>query len=215
MLFIAGDREAGMTNTLRIYGDSISGNCDKVRFTANYLAIPYEWVETSAVKGETRGPEFLSINPWGEVPALVLPDGKSLWQSNAIIQYLADGSRLLPSDAYLRARVNAWLFWEQYSHEPYIAVIRAQLLFRGYTAETLEPWRVERGNKALDFMERHLRDRDWLVGHAMTVADISLLAYTRFAHEGNFDLATRPKIGAWIARTEQALRISPVERHPS
>lgn len=197
-----------MTDAIKIYGDSISGNCDKVRFTADYLAIPYEWIETSALKGETREAEFLSINPWGEVPAAVLPDGKSLWQSNAIIQYLAEGSRLLPTDRYLRARVNAWLFWEQYSHEPYVAVIRAQLMFRGYTVETLEPWRVERGNRALDFMDRHLRDREWFVGHAFTLADISLLAYTRFAHEGNFDLGPRANLRAWIERGEQELGLS-------
>ena len=199
-----------MTGKMKIYGDSVSGNCDKVRFTADHLKIPYDWIETSSVSGrrQTDKPEFLAINPFGEVPAIVLADGRRLWQSNAIIQYLAEGTPLLPADPYVRAEVNAWLFWEQYSHEPYVAVCRAQLLFRGFTVETLEPWRVERGNKALDFMEARLSDRDWLVGGGLTVADISLIAYTRLAHEGNFDLAPRPNLQTWVARTEQELGIT-------
>ncbi len=193
---------------LKIYGQSDSGNCHKVKLTADRLGIPNEWIETNNMIGETQSPEFLAINPFAEVPAVVLPDGRPLSQSNAIIQYLADGTPLLPADPYLRARVNAWLFWEQYSHEPYIAVCRAQLAFRGYTVEMLEPSRVERGNRALDFMEARLEARNWLEGDGITVADIALVAYTRLAHEGNFDLAHRPNVRAWIARAERELGIT-------
>ena len=198
-----------MAGLLKIYGQSASGNCHKVKFTADRLGIPNQWIETNNMAGEARAPDFLAINAFAEVPAVVLPDGKPLWQSNAIIQYLAEGTALLPDDSYTRAQVNAWLFWEQYSHEPYIAVCRAQLLFRGFTPERLEPWRVERGNRALDFMDTHLQERNWFVGGNLTVADISLFAYTRLAHEGNFDLSGRPHLRAWLARTASELNVSP------
>ena len=198
-----------MAGRLKIYGNSRSGNCDKVRLTASRLRIPHEWIETDNFVGDTRTPEFLAINAFAEVPAVVLPDGRPLWQSNAIIQYLAEGTELLPEDRYDRAQVSAWQFWEQYSHEPYIAVCRAQLLFRGFTPETLEPWRVERGNRALDFMEAHLATRDWFVSNRLTVADISLFAYTRLAHEGNFNLTPRPRVKDWVARSAKELGVSP------
>ena len=198
-----------MAGLLKIYGQSDSGNCHKVKFTVDRLGIPSEWIETNNMAGEARTPEFLTINAFAEVPAVVLPDGRRLWQSNAITQYLAEGTELLPENTYARAQVSAWQFWEQYSHEPYIAVCRAQLLFRGFTPDRLEPWRVERGNRALDFMEAHLAARDWFVGEHLTVADISLFAYTRLAHEGNFDLAPRSRVQDWIARTAQELGVSP------
>ena len=210
VLCTAATAEGTMAGLLKIYGQSDSGNCHKVKFTADRLGIPNEWIETNNMVGEARTPEFLAINAFAEVPAVVLPDGRPLWQSNAIVQYLAEGSELLPDDAYSRAQVSAWQFWEQYSHEPYIAVCRAQLLFRGFTPATLESWRVERGNRALEFMEAHLAKRDWFVGERLTVADISLFAYTRLAHEGNFNLALRPRVRNWVARTARELGVSPV-----
>ena len=190
---------------MKIYGDMVSGNCLKAKFTADYLDIHYEWVAVDILAGESRTADYLAINPAGQVPALVLDDGRALAQSNAIIQYLAEGSFLLPSDPYRRGRVNEMLFWEQYSHEPYIAVCRFAMKYLGKPADEREDWRVERGEAALDYMDGLLANRRWLAAGRFTVADISLLAYTRLAHEGGFDLAPRGNIGGWISRCEGEL----------
>jgi len=193
---------------LKIYGNARSGNCLKVKWTAEWLGLPYTWHEIDTVKGETREAAYLARFPLGQVPAVAFDDGRCLAQSNAIIRYLARGSTLLPVDDYLAAKADEWLFWEQYSHEPYIAVCRFHMVYKGQPSETREPWRVERGEVALDVMERHLADRDWLVGGSMTVADIALLAYSRVAHEGGFDLGHRPALRAWIARGETQLNLT-------
>lgn len=195
---------------LKIYGDVVSGNCLKVKYTADFLALPYEWIPLDIMKGETRTDSFLAINPMGQVPVVVLNDGRALAQSNAIIQFLAEGSPLNPADTYLRAKVNEWLFWEQYSHEPYIAVCRFHMRYSGKPMETREAWRVARSETALDLLDQVLKRTQWLVGNSLTIADISLLAYTRLAAEGGFDLATRPSLRAWIARCEEALSLDPV-----
>lgn len=195
---------------LKIYGDVVSGNCLKVKYTADFLALPYEWIPLDIMKGETRTDSFLAINPMGQVPVVVLNDGRALAQSNAIIQFLAEGSPLYPADTYLRAKVNEWLFWEQYSHEPYIAVCRFHMRYSGKPMETREAWRVARSETALDLLDQVLKRTQWLVGNSLTIADISLLAYTRLAAEGGFDLATRPSLRAWIARCEEALSLDPV-----
>lgn len=192
---------------MKIYGDSISGNCLKVKFTADYLGLSYEWEETDILAGESRTPDYLALNPAGQVPLLILDDGRALGQSNAIIEYLARDSELLPTDAFERAKVHEWLYWEQYSHEPYIAVCRFAMVYQHKPAEAREAWRVERGESALDLLEQRLTGRDWLVGRNMSIADIALLAYTRLAHEGGFDLTRRPQVRAWIARAENALGI--------
>jgi len=192
---------------MKIYGDAISGNCLKVKWTADALGLPYTWVPIDIMKGETRVPAYLEKFPQGQVPAVELADGRTLAQSNAIIRYLALGSRLLPEDAYAQAKVDEWLFWEQYSHEPYVAVCRFHMKYLGKSKAEREAWRVERGEKALDHVEQELRGRDYLVGPAATVADIAVLAYTRLAHEGGFDLAERPGIRKWIARCEASLAI--------
>ena len=114
---------------MRIYGDINSGNCLKVKYTADYLGLDYEWIAVDITQGESRTPDFLKINPQGQVPAIQLEDGRCIAQSNAIIRYLAQGTALLPEDAYLQAKVDEWLFWEQYSHEPYIAVCRFHMLY--------------------------------------------------------------------------------------
>jgi glutathione S-transferase len=189
-----------------IHGDLASGNCLKVKYTADHLRLPYRWVSVDITKGESRTPEFLARNPQGQVPTVELADGRVLAQSNAIIRYLARGSALLPDDdAFAQAKIDELLFWEQYSHEPYIAVCRFHMRYLGRPKETRDQARVERGEAALDLMEKLLAGRDWLVGPAMTVADIALVAYTRLAHEGGFDLALRAAVRAWIARCEQAL----------
>jgi glutathione S-transferase len=193
---------------MRIYGDSISGNCLKVRWTADHLRIPYEWIETDVVKAETRTPAFLAINPAGQVPTVVLADGRPLAQSNAIILHLAEGSDLIPVDAYARAKMLEWLFWEQYSHEPYVAVARFQVRFAGKPVSDLEPRLVERGKAALKRMDQALAGAAFLVGDRLSLADVALVAYTREAGDGGFRLADYPHVQAWIGRVEQALAIA-------
>jgi glutathione S-transferase len=193
---------------MKIYGDLISGNCLKVKYTADFLDIPYSWEARDITKGESRTQEYLALNPASQVPAIELEDGRILTQSNAIITYLAENSALLPGDAFARAQVNAWLFWEQYSHEPYIAVCRFAMLYLGKPKQAREDWRVERGESALDLLEQSLAGTDWLAATRFTIADISLLAYTRVADEGGFDLASRPNLGRWITRCEALLGLA-------
>lgn len=193
---------------MRIYGDSISGNCLKVKWVADYLGRSYEWIETNILVGESRTPEYLAMNPAGQVPAVILGDGRPLAQSNAIILYLAEGSALIPQDAYDRARMLEWMFWEQYSHEPYVAVARFQVRYLGKPVADLEPRLVERANAALQRLEDGLAASSFLVGEAVTLADVALVAYTRLAHEGGFDLARYPRVQAWVRRVEQALSIA-------
>ncbi|MFC3069529.1 glutathione S-transferase family protein [Phenylobacterium soli] len=195
---------------MRIFGDSISGNCLKVKWTADHLRLPYEWIETDVLKAETRTAAFLALNPAGQVPAVVFDDGRPLAQSNAIILHLAEGSDLIPKDAYDRARMFEWLFWEQYSHEPYVAVARFQVRYLGKSPDELEPRIVERGKAALKRLDEALADADFLVAGRLTLADISLVAYTRMAGEGGFRLADYPKVQAWIGRVEKALGLPPV-----
>jgi glutathione S-transferase len=193
---------------MRIYGDSISGNCLKVKWTADHLGLAYEWIETDILKGESRTPEFLALNPAGQVPAVVLDDGRPLAQSNAIILHLAEGSDLIPTDAYDRARMLEWMFWEQYSHEPYVAVARFHVRYAGKAVSELEPRLVERGRAALQRLEDGLAASPFLVGEALTLADVALVAYTRVAHEGGFELAAYPRVEAWVKRVEAALKIA-------
>ena len=192
---------------MRIYGDSNSGNCLKVKYTADYLGLGYEWINVDIMQGKSRTPDFLQINPQGQVPVVELEDGCCLAQSNAIIRYLAHGTMLLPEDSYLQAKVDEWLFWEQYSHEPYIAVCRFHMLYQGKPREAREPWRVERGEQALDYMENHLAGSQWLAGNTFTIADIALLAYTRVAHEGGFNLENRQHVREWVQDCEQLLSL--------
>jgi len=193
--------------TLRIYGDSISGNCLKVKWTAERLHRPFEWIETSVLAAETRTPEFLALNPAGQVPLVILEDGRPLSQSNAIMLHLAEGSALVPADAYERAKMFEWLFWEQYSHEPYVAVARFQVVYLGKALESLETRLIERGGQALARLETQLKQTPFLVGERLTLADIALVAYTRVAHEGGFDLSLYPAVKAWVGRIETALGI--------
>ena len=193
---------------LTIYGDGKSGNCLKVKWTAEKLAIPYRWHELDVLRSETRTPDFLALNPAGQVPLVILPDGRALAQSNAIIVHLAEGSALIPAAPYDRAKMFEWLFWEQYSHEPYVAVARFQMAYLGKPREELDPKLVERGKAALQRLEDALEDTAFLVGDQVSLADVSLVAYTRVAHEGGFDLAEVPRVVAWIGRVEAALGIS-------
>lgn len=189
---------------MRIYGDLISGNCLKVKWVCDYLNIAYEWVDIDIMAGDTRTAEFLAKNPTGQVPCIELDDGRCLSQSNAIMLYLADGSDLIPQDPYLKARMNEWLFWEQYSHEPYIAVLRFHMKYLGKRAEERDPDKVTRGHKALQHMEDMLSST-YLLGEKLSLADIALYAYTHLAHEGGFDLAPYPRISTWLRQVKSAL----------
>lgn len=193
---------------MRIYGDSISGNCLKVRWVAEYLGLSFDWIETDVLKGESRTLAFLALNPAGQVPLAILDDRRPLAQSNAIILHLAERSDLVPADAYDRAVMFQWLFWEQYSHEPYVAVARFQVRYAGKAVAELEPRLVERGNAALKRLEDGLAASPFLVGEAVSLADVALVAYTRVAHEGGFDLGRYPKVAAWVKRVEAALKIA-------
>jgi glutathione S-transferase len=191
---------------MRIYGDSISGNCHKVKWTADYLGLRYDWIETDILKSQSRTPQFLAMNPAGQVPTVVLDDGRPLAQSNAIILHLAEGSDLIPADRYERAKMLEWMFWEQYSHEPCVAVARFQVKYLGRPPSELDPNLVKKSQAALDFLEQSLVS-DFLVGGQVSLADVALVAYTRLAPEGGFDLSGTPRIVAWIGRVEQTLGI--------
>jgi glutathione S-transferase len=194
---------------MTIYGDPISGNCLKVKWTAEKLGLAYDWIEVGVTDGGTRTPAFLALNPAGQVPLVVLPDGRPLAQSNAIMLHLAEGTELIPPDAYVRARMLEWLFWEQYSHEPYIAVRRFLKLYLGKGEAEIDPKLMDRGRAALARMELGLADSAFLAGEALSLADIALVAYTRVAHEGGFDLADFARVRDWVARVEDALGFKP------
>ncbi|HEX5775810.1 MAG TPA: glutathione S-transferase family protein [Caulobacteraceae bacterium] len=194
--------------TLKIFGDPRSGNCLKVKWVAQRLDIPHVWQDVDIMTGATRTPEFLAMNPAGQVPTVVLEDGRTLAQSNAIIVHLAEGSDLIPADAYDRARMFEWLFWEQYSHEPYVAVVRFQVAFLGKRPDEVEERLVQRGNAAIQRIEDGLAASSYLVGERLSLADVACVAYTRVAHEGGFDLADYPATRDWIDRVEAGLGIA-------
>ncbi len=192
---------------MKIYGDEISGNCLKVKYVADYLGKPYEWVAVDVVAGGARLPHMLAKNPAGQVPFVEFDNDRRLAQSNAIMLYLAEGSSLIPRDAFERAKMYEWMFWEQYSHETAIAVARFRVIFEGQPVEDLDPALVAKGNVALDLMERHLANKTWFVGEALSLADIALVAYTQFAHEPGFSLEHRPGIAQWVVRVRRELGV--------
>lgn len=186
----------------KVYGDVISGNCYKVKLILELLGQPYQWVPVDILKGETQSEAFLALNPNGKIPVLELEDGTTLWESNAILNFLAEGSELLPTEPRLRTQVLQWQFFEQYSHEPYVAVARFIKRYQGMPAERAEEYQVclVRGYKALRVMEQQLSRTPYLVGDTYSIADIALYAYTHVAEEGGFDLSGFPAIQAWMAR---------------
>jgi glutathione S-transferase len=195
---------------MKIYGDTNSGNCLKVKWVCDHLGLPYTWVAIDILKQESRTPQFLKLNSAGQIPVVDFEDGHTLAQSNAIIRYLARGSDLIPEDAFAAAKMDEWLFWEQYSHEPAIAVCRYQMVYLGRPASDLDPDRIKRGYAALSRMEQHLAGTRFLIGETPTLADIALLAYTRFAPEGGFRLDGYASLRRWIAETERYLGLPPV-----
>jgi glutathione S-transferase len=194
---------------IRIYGDGYSCNCLKVKWVCSALALPTTWIDVDTMKGGSRTAEFLKLNLWGQVPTIEFDDGRTLAQSNAIIRYLARGSDLIPVDVFAAAQMDAWLFWEQNSHEPYVAVCRFQMVYLGKPASELDPNLVKRGYAALGCMERRLGESRFLVGDVFSLADVALLAYTRVAHEGGFDLTSYASLRRWIAEAEQRLGLQP------
>jgi len=194
---------------MKIYGDKISGNCLKVKWVCDRLSLPYTWIDVDILKGESRTLQFLKMNGAGQVPAVLFDDGRALAQSNAIIRYLARGSDLIPADAFAEAKMDEWLFWEQYSHEPYIAVCRFQMMYQGRPASDLDPDKIKRGYAALARMEHQLAATRYLVGDRISLADVSLLAYTRVAHEGGFHLDGYDAVRRWIGETGRALGLPP------
>lgn len=205
-----------MTRKIEIYGDSISGNCYKLQLACAQLEIDYVWHEVDILAGESRTEQFLAMNPNGRVPLLALGDGRFLSESNAILCYLADGSELAGIDPFEKANVLRWMFFEQYSHEPYIATSRfiIQYLGRPESREGDLESRRGGGYMALDVMEQELADKDFIANDAYSIADIALYAYTHVADEGGFDLSNYPQIRAWLARVEEQAQFVPMsDRH--
>ncbi|TGM01782.1 glutathione S-transferase family protein [Leptospira jelokensis] len=198
---------------MKIYGDSKSGNCYKLQLLASILKITYEWIELDIKNGDTKTESFLKLNPNGKIPILVLDDGRVLSESNAILNFLAEGSDLIPNDPFERAKVLQWQFFEQYSHEPYIAVARFIQHYLGIPADRKVEYESKQsgGHKALRVMEIQLEKTPYLVGDSMTLADISLFAYTHVAHEGGFDLSEYPKIKEWIRRIQDQKHFLPMK----
>jgi glutathione S-transferase len=187
---------------LTAYGMKSSGNCYKVELLLEQLGRPYRWVEIDSAAGETRTPQYLAMNPNGKVPLLEVEPGRWLAESNAILCYLAEGSRYWPGDAWQRAQVLQWLFFEQYSHEPYIAVARfiCRWLAADHPRRADLPRLHERGAQALAVMEQHLARQPFFAGDTYTIADIALFAYTHAAADGGFDLGAYPQVQAWLDR---------------
>jgi glutathione S-transferase len=197
---------------LTLYGNLESGNVYKVRLALALLGIAHRRVDVAQVRGEPRSPAFRAINPIGKVPAIVLDDGRVLSESGAILFYLAQGTRLWPTDPWDQAAVLRWMFFEQYSHEPFIAVNRYILRYATDAERARLIARVPdnhvRGNYALDALEQHLAGADWLATGRYTIADIALYAYTHNAEEGGFDLALRPAVRSWLDRIRASPAIS-------
>jgi len=189
---------------MKIYADIKSGNCYKVALVCTLLNINYQWIDVDILKGETQTDAFLAKNNNGKIPLLETDDGQFISESNAIIHYLAQGSPLLPSDALQRALVLQWQFFEQYSHEPFLAVARYINLYLGLPAEREQEYQGLQagGHKALTVMEKQLSQSPYLVGERFSIADVSLYAYTHVAHQGGFDLAAYPAIQHWLTRVE-------------
>ncbi|HEY8791521.1 MAG TPA: glutathione S-transferase family protein [Gaiellaceae bacterium] len=185
-----------------LYNSPVSGNCYKVRLLLTHLGIPFERRELDVVDRSNRRQVLGDLNPALRVPTLVLDDGRALGESGAILWYLGEGTRFVPEDRYERAQVLQWMFFEQYDHEPAIAVARFWLAYSGRPDEFADrlPERIAAGQRALAAMERHLDGRQFLVGDGLTLADIALYAYTHVAEEGGFELEPYPAVRSWLER---------------
>jgi glutathione S-transferase len=189
---------------LKVFGLSASGNCYKIKLLLEQLHTPYQWEEVDIFNAGTQTPQFLAMNPNAQVPVLEIRPGEFLPESNAILFYLAEGTPFWPTERLARAQVLQWLCFEQYSHEPYIAVARRinKFMAADHPRRAELPRLLERGQHALAVMEQHLATRHFFVNDAYSIADIALFAYTHVAHEGGFDLTRFPNINAWLARVK-------------
>lgn len=189
---------------MKIYADIQSGNCYKIKLLTSFLAIEHEWINIDILAKETLTESFLKKNPNGKIPLLELNDGRFISESNAILHYLASGSALLPKDKFENAKILQWQFFEQYSHEPFIAVARFIAKYLGLPEDRKADYKSkqEGGHKALQVMEKQLQLTPYLVGDKLTIADISLYGYTHVAHEGGFDLKEYPAIQQWLTKIE-------------
>jgi len=189
---------------MKIYADIKSGNCYKIALLCSLLKIEHQWIHIDILKGESNTSEFLSKNSNGKIPLLELDTGQCLAESNAILNYLAEGSRLLASNSLQRATILQWQFFEQYSHEPFIAVARYINLYLGLPKAREQEYHELQtgGHKALAIIEKQLSESAYLTGPQLSIADISLYAYTHVAHEGGFELSQYPKIVAWCKSIE-------------
>lgn len=190
---------------MKLYDYLPSGNSYKVRLVMSYLGLTYTHVPIDIHKGETLTPDYLAKNPAGQIPLLELDDGRLLAESNAIMHYLAEGSVLIPDEPFEKAKMLQWMFWEQYRHEPSIAVARFIRMYAMDTRANDLPALMEKGAKALGVMNEHLSTRDWFVGERRSLADIALYAYTHVAEEGGFRLSDYPNIEAWLSRNANDL----------
>ena len=195
--------------SLVIYGDLRSGNCLKVKWTAERLGLAYDWVEVDFVAGQARTPEFRRLNPAAQVPTVLFEDGRSLAQSNAIIWHLARGSDLLPADPYWLSKTLEWLFWEQSSHEPNLGMRLYHRLYAKTPERRIPAELTPDGEGALGRMESWLSGSPFLVNGKLSVADIALLPYTRWAPKAGYSLERYPHVQAWVARTEADLGLDP------
>jgi glutathione S-transferase len=191
-------------NVVKIYADIQLGNCYKIKLVTSILQIEHEWININILAGESGTTSFLKKNPTGKIPLLELDDGRFLSESNAILNYLASGSSLLPKDRFENAKVQQWQFFEQYSHEPFIAVARFIAKYLGLPDNRKAEYqsKQEGGDKALRIMEKQLKITPYLVGSTLTTADISLYGYTHVAEEGGFNLLEYPAIQMWINRVQ-------------
>jgi glutathione S-transferase len=204
---------------MRLYDYLPSGNGYKVRLMLAHLGKDFELVELDIVQKETRTPDFMAINPNGRIPVLEFDDGSALWESNAILWYLAKETEFWPKEPWLQAQVMQWMCFEQYSHEPYIATVRHWVahLGRGDDANWAEKLNERRtgGNDALSIMEHHLADRQFFVGASYSIADIALFSYTHVADEGGFDLSHYPSIQRWIEEVRRQPGHIPITFRPT
>ena len=197
-----------MAEQIQFHGDSISGNCYKLQMACAELGLDYVWHEMDILAGDTQTPRFLALNPNGKVPLMTLADGRVLPESNAILSYLADGSALAGTDRYAKASVLQWLFFEQYSHEPFIATSRFIMKYLNNPPSRRADVEAKRpgGHKALAVMEQQLATQKFIANNDYSIADIALYAYTHVAHEGGFDLDDYPFLRRWLNRIEDRPR---------
>lgn len=191
-----------------VYGMASSGNCHKIRMALEHLRLPYQWRETDILKGESRTPSFLAMNPNGKVPVLAIDDTTFLSESDAILWYLAEGTPLVPDGRLERAHALQWMFFEQYSHETAIAVARFIRVFLKKPDDPRLADLHKRGYAALGVMDRHLSNRNYFAGDRLSIADLALYAYTHKANDGGFDISPYPAVVAWLERVAEAPGVS-------